>query len=224
MDNDRSTWDAYRNQYWPHVYLVDRTGRIRYDYIGEGSDEQIQGSIRKLLAESGTRLPAPAPLPSLALSSHITPEIYLGPARGAVEGSLGNPQGYRPGTFEYPEPPPSLIQQAGPGGHFFLAGRWSIADESVRAAQAGSRVFLSFYAKDVYLVGGPIGPSPGGLRVSLDGRPVAVGVAGEDVRGGVVTFSRRDLYHVIHLSGVQPHLLTLTSTGPNVELFTFTFG
>jgi thiol-disulfide isomerase/thioredoxin len=26
MDNDRSTWDAYRNQYWPHVYLVDRTG------------------------------------------------------------------------------------------------------------------------------------------------------------------------------------------------------
>jgi hypothetical protein len=36
MDNDMAIWDAYHNLYWPHKYLIDRTGHIVYDHIGEG--------------------------------------------------------------------------------------------------------------------------------------------------------------------------------------------
>ena len=37
LDNDFSTWTAYKNQYWPRKYLIDIDGYIIYDHIGEGS-------------------------------------------------------------------------------------------------------------------------------------------------------------------------------------------
>src|SRR3989338_2998501 len=36
LDNDRATWQAYKNYYWPHKYLIDIDGFIIYDHIGEG--------------------------------------------------------------------------------------------------------------------------------------------------------------------------------------------
>lgn len=52
QDNDGSTWNAYRNQYWPTLYLIDKRGRIRYVHIGEGAYEETERNIRALLAES----------------------------------------------------------------------------------------------------------------------------------------------------------------------------
>jgi thiol-disulfide isomerase/thioredoxin len=52
QDNDGSTWDAYRNQYWPTLYLIDKRGRIRYVHIGEGAYEETARNIQALLAES----------------------------------------------------------------------------------------------------------------------------------------------------------------------------
>src|SRR5579859_506282 len=51
LDNDFSTWRAYRNRYWPSFYLVDRRGVIRYTHVGEGSYEQTRRAIEALLAE-----------------------------------------------------------------------------------------------------------------------------------------------------------------------------
>ena len=52
QDNDGATWRAYRNQYWPALYLIDKRGRIRYVHIGEGAYAEIEAAIRALLAES----------------------------------------------------------------------------------------------------------------------------------------------------------------------------
>jgi thiol-disulfide isomerase/thioredoxin len=52
QDNDGSTWNAYRNHYWPTLYLIDKRGRIRYVHIGEGAYEETERNIRALLAES----------------------------------------------------------------------------------------------------------------------------------------------------------------------------
>src|SRR2546425_6168892 len=52
LDNEMKTWTAYRNLYWPHVYLIDATGTIRFDHVGEGGDDLIQTRIRSLLAEN----------------------------------------------------------------------------------------------------------------------------------------------------------------------------
>jgi thiol-disulfide isomerase/thioredoxin len=52
IDNDYKTWNAYGNNYWPHLYLADRQGVRRYDHIGEGSYDETEQTIRKLLGES----------------------------------------------------------------------------------------------------------------------------------------------------------------------------
>jgi thiol-disulfide isomerase/thioredoxin len=50
QDNDYRTWEAYGNQFWPALYLIDRTGRIVYHRFGEGSYAQTEAEIRAQLA------------------------------------------------------------------------------------------------------------------------------------------------------------------------------
>ncbi|MEH2267877.1 MAG: thioredoxin family protein [Nostoc sp.] len=49
VDNEYKTWNAYENQYWPHMFLADRQGLLQYDHIGEGAYEKIEQTIRQLL-------------------------------------------------------------------------------------------------------------------------------------------------------------------------------
>lgn len=52
IDNDYRTWKAYQNEYWPHLFLADRRGLMRYDHIGEGAYDTTEQMIQKLLQES----------------------------------------------------------------------------------------------------------------------------------------------------------------------------
>ena len=52
LDNDYAAWDAYGNRYWPTLYLLDRTGEVRYTHIGEGDYERTESAIRALLDEA----------------------------------------------------------------------------------------------------------------------------------------------------------------------------
>lgn len=49
VDNEYKTWSAYENQYWPHLFLADRQGLLRYDHIGEGAYDKTEQTIRQLL-------------------------------------------------------------------------------------------------------------------------------------------------------------------------------
>jgi thiol-disulfide isomerase/thioredoxin len=57
VDNDAKTWRAWRNQYWPSVYLVDRRGRVRYhwegelNYQGQKGEAVLARHLDELLAE-----------------------------------------------------------------------------------------------------------------------------------------------------------------------------
>jgi hypothetical protein len=53
IDNDKETWHAYFNRYWPAMYLVDKQGNIRYLKIGEGRYQDTEAAIQALLAEPG---------------------------------------------------------------------------------------------------------------------------------------------------------------------------
>ena len=53
QDNDFRIWRAYRNRFWPTLYLVDKQGHIRYVHVGEGHYERTEEAIRALLAEEG---------------------------------------------------------------------------------------------------------------------------------------------------------------------------
>lgn len=50
QDNRYQTWNAYANQYWPAIYLVDRQGRIVFTHFGEGDEAAIEQRIQQLLA------------------------------------------------------------------------------------------------------------------------------------------------------------------------------
>ena len=52
IDNDFSTWRAYRNRAWPAMYLIDKQGRIAYSHVGEGAYDVTENKIRDLLAAS----------------------------------------------------------------------------------------------------------------------------------------------------------------------------
>ncbi len=52
IDNDYKTWNAYSNGYWPHLFLADRRGFMRYDHIGEGAYDTTEQTIQQLLKES----------------------------------------------------------------------------------------------------------------------------------------------------------------------------
>ncbi len=51
IDNQRETWRAFANQYWPAMYLIDRQGRIRHVRIGEGGVDETDAAIERLLRE-----------------------------------------------------------------------------------------------------------------------------------------------------------------------------
>ena len=57
IDGERATWQAYRNQWWPSIYLIDKAGRVRFRWDGEleyqeaGGDKIVRAKIKELLAE-----------------------------------------------------------------------------------------------------------------------------------------------------------------------------
>ncbi len=52
QDNDGATWKAYKNHYWPALYLIDKQGHIRYVHIGEGQYKETEENIKALLEET----------------------------------------------------------------------------------------------------------------------------------------------------------------------------
>jgi hypothetical protein len=51
IDNDRVTWGAYNQRFWPTRYLIDKRGFIRFQHVGEGAYEETELAIQALLAE-----------------------------------------------------------------------------------------------------------------------------------------------------------------------------
>ncbi len=225
VDSDKKTWGAYRNQYWPHKYLIDRGGNIRFTQIGEGGYVETEAHIRELLAETGRPMDplmavvTPEPVEAKAIA---TPEIYFGSHFGQF---LGNPMGLRSmGDAVYAEPEridPHL---------FYLVGRWAIGEEAVTAEGAGEhRIHLKYTAKAVNLVAAAPGRDVE-VEVLLDGRPLDPGSEGDDVirdgRGrAVVRVGEARLYRLINRqAGYGTHTVTLVFDRPGVEAYTFTFG
>ena len=56
LDNDRRLWTAFRNRFWPSLYVIDRRGIIRDQHVGElhmerADWEELTMLIKELLKE-----------------------------------------------------------------------------------------------------------------------------------------------------------------------------
>jgi Thioredoxin like C-terminal domain len=215
QDNELATWTAFHNQYWPAKYLIDAEGHIRYTHFGEGDYEETEAAIRSLLAEArDTKLPGQVDVGGAERADRglRTPETYVG-----FDRAQGYVQPPTPGVGDYNPPAASSLLP----NQFALGGRWAIDPESGEAG-AGANLSLRFKARRVFLVMG----SPGEARsvqVSLDGKPIADSIAGDDVSGGEVEITRQRLYRLVELPKAEDHTLTL-GFEDGVEAYAFTFG
>ncbi|HZO83095.1 MAG TPA: redoxin family protein [Candidatus Binataceae bacterium] len=221
LDNGYAIWRAFSNRCWPAKYLVDAHGRIRYYHFGEGAYHDSERAIQRALAELNPRFSAPplmAPVRDTdrpgALCYRVTPELYLGYARG----QFGNPGGVvHDRAHDY----------ADPGHHAegiaYLGGRWIVGAESAGAGAAGASLALRYTGKDVNLVMAP--PAQGPVRVELkldaDQRP------GEDARPDsgmlLITVDRPRMYNLVANESVSAGALTLRAREPGLGAYAFTF-
>lgn len=225
IDSDKRTWRAYANQYWPHKYLIDRGGNIRFEQIGEGGYEETERHIRELLAEGGRTVdPRGVDVEAEPVDPQSigTPEVYCGSHFGQF---LGNPLGLRGmGTATY-EMPSTLEPNL-----FYLAGRWRIGDEAVTSEAIGEhRIAIRYDARAVNWVAGAPGREVE-VVVLRDGRPLSDDAMGADVERRpdgrtVVRVSEERLYRLINdRQGYGPHTMTLVIDQRGVESYTLTFG
>ena len=201
IDNDFTIWNALDNDAWPAAYLFDAQGKLVKRWEGEGSYDQIESEIRRLLlaANPGVKLPEVSPevsafaktgMPSYA---GITGESYVGARRRER-------------------------------GMFKLEGDWRSDGQFVELQSGTGKIILPFIAGEVNLV---VQPGPSGtsaMAVLLDGKPVTES-RGADVGPDSVThFDRSGMIRLIAGAPRTKHVLTLTANDPGVRAYVFTFG
>ncbi|MGY1792424.1 thioredoxin [Geodermatophilus sp. SYSU D00525] len=226
LDSGYAIWDAFANRYWPALYFVDGTGRIRHHWFGEGDETRSETVVRQLLAEAGADVPDLDPVvvtgegveAPAAWDDLRSPEEYLGHVRAAA---FASPHGLAPDASRTYELPSGLRL-----GSWALAGRWTVGGEAAVLDEAGGRLACRFSARDLHLVTGPVAPgAPVPFRVLLDGRPPG-DAAGLDVdeRGHGVLTDRR-LYQLVRQPGpVRDRLFEVEFTAPGVAAYVLTFG
>ena len=201
IDNDYAIWRGLNNSAWPAKYLFDTQGKLVKRWVGEGSYDEIEATIRKLISAASPASTLPVITPEVAAFAKtgmppyggITAETYVGAARG------------EPGAIS-------------------TTGDWKREREYIELRKGAGKIVLPFTAGEVNLVMQP-GPSgKAAVSVQLDGKPV-VDARGADVGAdGVARFDRSGMIRLIARATREKHVLTLTSDEPGVRAFVFTFG
>ncbi len=211
LDNDYSTWTAYKNQYWPRKYLIDIDGYIVYDHIGEGAYAETEKKIQEALKERAGRLGMemeiteslanPENAVSLEAGKVKSPEVYFGWARNEFLGNgTASPTGEK--VFSLPKNISS--------NKLYLEGTWRFDYEYAENKGTASIVF-EYEAKNVYLVAS----SENDLEIEIykDGELVKK-----------INVRDEQLYPLIEDSNYGPHTLKIKIPSAGLKAFTFTFG
>lgn len=224
VDDDYGVWTAFRNMYWPALYVVDAQGEIRFHHVGEGAYEESERVIRQLLAEAGTSSGLPDPVTTEARGIEAAPDW---PDLGSPENYLGAD---RTTGFASPErasrmPHPYTVPARLALDHWALAGTWSVQPDAVRLHEADGRIADRFSARDVHLVLAPPAGEPVRFSIRLDGVPPGAD-HGDDVDAdGAGTVTEPRLYQLVRQRGpVADRTIEITFHDPGVEAFAFTFG
>jgi len=201
IDNDFAIWRAFGNDAWPAKYLFDDRGRLVRRWVGEGSYDDIEREIRRLLAvgHPGRELPNVSELaltfahtgqPSYA---GITGETYLGGERRE-------------------------------SGAVTLKGNWRTDRQYIELKKGSGEIVMPFTGGEVNLV---MQPGPSGrasVSVLLDGAPIG-DARGMDVgTDGIARVDRSGMIRLVAGALRRRHVLTLSSIDVGLRAYVFTFG
>lgn len=226
QDNNYVTWSLYQNRYWPHKYLVDMDGYIRYDHIGEGAYEETEKMIQGLLQERMERLNQKndinvnmtKPTGSSASGSIGTPEIYFG--YQFDRGNLGY-QGLKPNAvseFKFnPRPFRNLV---------YLEGMWKYNADNMELVGDDGSILLIYKAKDVNMVAGSDNNST--AVIFLDTEFLDEENKGPDIMikdgKGISDVREFKLYNLVSGQDYEEHIIQIDAIGKGFKIYTFTFG
>ena len=226
LDNEKQTWSAYENRYWPRKYLIDSEGYIRYDHIGEGAYAETEKVIQSLLAErtqymSGNRtidqsISNPESAQSINFDQINTPELYFGYQYASMP--LGNSEGYKPDqVVKYTIPDNTKIIP----NRIYLAGQWKNNADHMELQNEVGHIVLSYSAKAVNIVAG----GSGELRILEDNSQPDSSSRGTDVsQDGTVKINGQRLYNVVMHKEYGNHQIAIDVVGRGLQIYTFTFG
>lgn len=224
LDNDYSTWTAYKNRYWPRKYLIDIDGYIIYDHIGEGqyakTEQKIQEALAERLAvlgENGTidqSVTKEIPL----VGGFQSPETYFGASRNQFFGS-GSPG--VAGTQDNLTIPAEINLNT-----LYLSGSWNIANEFAESNSTDAGIVYKYTAKNVFLVSEADNEIV--VEVLRDGKPLGPEAGADIIKTSdgktVVKVKEARLYKIIEGGKSETHILKFIIQKPGLRAFTFTFG
>jgi hypothetical protein len=149
----------------------------------------------------------------------VTPELYLGFARG----QFGNPAGVAQDR---------AADYSDPGRHAegvtYLRGRWTVSQESSRAEASDAALALRYTAMDVNLVLAPPAGASGRAELVLGqdqlGQAQRPGADAKLENGRVfVTVDRPRMYNLVANESVLPGNLELRVLDVGITAYAFTF-
>jgi thiol-disulfide isomerase/thioredoxin len=254
QDNDYKIWNAYGNNYWPRMYLVDDKGVIRYDKIGEGDYNQTEKVIQSLLAErssSNKEIKNMDNINSTTFSldnksqfnfakndisnflkqpvdfSKIkTPELYFGNqgSNSAVENSAGV---FEPGQIlTYNLLPSSISNSTIKPNTIYLEGKWKNNHDNLELQSDTGHIVLIYSAQYVNLVAGGTGQGIVHEDNSLlSNYSKGVDTANKNDSKFVIDYPR--LYNIVNhhsYDNEDVHSLVIDVKGKGFQAYAFTFG
>jgi hypothetical protein len=226
IDNDYAIWRAFKNEFWPALYFVDRSGHILHHYFGEGDyvkSERILQQLLEIDGKAGSKLPlvsvdpqgieAPADWADLKSS-----ENYTGFEKTE---NFASPGGAVPDRRKvYSTPVRLRLNQ------WVLSGDWTMGRQAVVLNQATGKIAYRFHARDLHLVMGPVARGATvRFRVRIDGHAPGAshGVDIDDQGNGTATDQR--LYQLIRQTKpIANRQFEIEFLDSGVEALAFTFG
>ena len=226
IDNDRAIWRAFKNEYWPAIYLIDAQGHIRYHQFGEGEYEQSEKIIQQLLSKSGVVGIDPGLVSVDATGAE-------GPADWSDLKSLENYLGFeRTENFSspggavldkrriYTTPPRLNLNQ------WAISGDWTVKKQSIVLNKDKGRIAYRFHSRDLHLV---MGPAMRGIsvrfRILIDGQRPGPAHGIDIDEQGIGTVTEQRLYQLIRQpKPIVDRLFEIEFLNPELEAFSFTFG
>jgi thiol-disulfide isomerase/thioredoxin len=235
QDNDKGTWNAFENQYWPRKYIVDNEGYIRYNHIGEGGYTETEKVIQSLLQERSAQLgldtsllssnnnnlteatTTPENLQSVDFSKINSPELYFG--YQFARAPLGNPEGFKPDQIvDY------FLANIDSGikpNVIYLDGMWKNNADNMELQSENGRIALVYSAKSMNMVAG----GKGEVTISEDGSTLVGKYRGVDLsEEGRFAIDGQRLYNLSLHDDYGAHSIVIDVKGKGFQAYTFTFG
>ena len=226
IDNDRAIWNAFDNQYWPALYLLDSRGRIRYHRFGEGDYIQGEKTIQQLLSEAGAgnkshdlvSINAPGIEAAADWNSLGSGENYLGYQRTENFSSPGGPMPDK--HFAYNFPKVFTLNQ------WALSGDWTMQENAILLNQPQGQIGYQFHARDLHIVMGSADKSkPIRFKILIDGKQPGAAHGIDINEEGLGSVSEPRLYQLIRQPGpITDRRFSIEFLDPGLEAFSFTFG